>query len=124
MGPPELCGACQWLVGFLELSRSKRCPKPSIATLEPNIHYGSGRPRPAKTLGGSRGLGRKGAEILNARLRWVGVQPVVQDREEKRSACVLGGPSKVGGFQKVRKSVRSLLASERPSQNPARVEGL
>ena len=54
------------------------CPKPSIAILELQVWL----PRPAKTLGGSRGLGRKDAEILNARLRWVGVQRVVQDREE------------------------------------------
>ena len=59
MGPPELCGACQWLVGFLELSRSKmeECPKP-----------GPRSPRAANTRG-SRGLARpllaksKGAEI-------------------------------------------------------------
>ena len=46
MGPLELCGACQWLVGFLELSRSKMegCPKPSIARLKTqHFHYGSGQ---------------------------------------------------------------------------------
>ena len=46
MGPPELCGACQWLVGFLELARRKTegCPKPSIAMLKnQHFHYGLGQ---------------------------------------------------------------------------------
>ena len=45
-GPPELCGACQWLVGFWELSRSKMegCPKPSIDAkkLHPGTCWNSG----------------------------------------------------------------------------------
>ena len=52
MGPPELCGACQRLVGFLELSRNWRGAQ--------NRQMFSAGPRPTqpKTLGGSRGLGR------------------------------------------------------------------
>ena len=59
-----------WLVGFLELSRSKMegYQKPSIAIQKTqHVHYGSGQ-TPPKTLKRSRGLGRpllaksKGAE--------------------------------------------------------------
>ena len=66
MGPPSFVEPV-WLVGFLELSRSKMegCPKPSIANPTFSAHA-------AQNAGGSRGLGRpllaksKGAEDCRA----------------------------------------------------------
>ena len=69
MGPPELCGAGQWLVGFLELSRSKIFKMEGaqirrFAILKnPHFHYGSGQildlgascSQQSSKLGGSQG---------------------------------------------------------------------
>ena len=126
MGPPELCGAGQWLVGFLELSRSKifkmeGAQNRRFAILKnPHFHYGSGQildlgascsQQSSKEAGGSRGLGRPllfdcktknphfhygSGQILDLEN---GVRTVRGPHKRSQEAKVPGGSRVLGGFK-------------------------